>query len=248
MALLVWVCSAGAGALGMVLHARWANQHLDAESRDVVKLVIALVATISALVLSLLISSASTSYDRQVSQLRALSAKIILLDRTLDLYGPEARPVREGLRTAVERIHDRVWAQGSVRLDTLESLQTQDAIKDNFELMHSLHPKTDMQRDMQTSALHQVQDLAEARLLMYESLGASIARPFLGILVFWICMLFAGFGLLARFNATVAAALVLGGIAVAGAIFLILEMSNPYSGIMKISDEPLMKAIAVIGR
>lgn len=247
-AAFVWVCSIGAAALGMALHIRLADRHLDPDSRDVVKLAIALVATMSALVLSLLISSSSTSYNRQVSQLKALSANILLLDRTLSLYGPEARSVRDGFRSMVQELHDKIWEQGSVRLADLESLQTQDAIKANIELLYSLVPRTDLQRAMQVAAMQQINGFGETRLLIFESMGGAIAKPFLTILVFWICALFLGFGLLARFNPTVMVALVLGGLSVSGALFLILEMNDPYSGIMKMSDEPLVKAIAVISR
>jgi hypothetical protein len=246
-AAFVWLCSIGAAILGMVLHEKVADRHLDAASCEVVKLVIALIATMSALVLSLLISSANTSYDRQVSQLQALSANVILLDQTLDLYGPEAKPVRDGLRSAVQHIHDRVWNHGSVQLADLVSLQTQDSVKANLELLQTLTPKTDFQRRMQISAMEQMESLAQGRLQMFESLGGSIAGPFLTVLVFWISTLFLGFGLLTRNNGTVTVALVLGGLSVAGAIFLILEMNNPYSGVMRISDEPLLKALAVLG-
>ena len=66
------------------------------------------------------------------------------------------------------------------------------------------------------------------------------------MLVFWVSVLFLGFGLFARFNATVTVALLVGALSVAGAIFLILELSEPYHGLMRISDEPLRNAMAQI--
>src|SRR4051812_31515065 len=143
---LVWACTVGAALLGMALHARLPDRHLGADARDVVKLVMALVATISALVLSLLISSASSAHDRQVTQLRALSANIILLDRTLDLYGSEAKALRDDLRKVVQQVHDKTWAPDGLRLDDLDSLQTQDSIRNNVERMQRLAPKNDLQR------------------------------------------------------------------------------------------------------
>ena len=83
---------------------------------------------------------------------------------------------------------------------------------------------------------------------MFEQLGSSISWPFLMVLVFWICVLFLGFGLFARFNPTVTVALLVGALSVAGAIFLILELSEPYRGLMRISDEPLRNAIGQIDR
>ena len=83
IASVVFSCSFGAALVGMVLHVKLPDRHLDTESRDVVKLVMGLIATMAALVLSLLIASASSSYNQQSSELNAVSANIILLDRTL---------------------------------------------------------------------------------------------------------------------------------------------------------------------
>ena len=69
----------------------------------------------------------------------------------------------------------------------------------------------------------------------------------LTILVFWIALLFLGFGLFTRLNATVTTALVMGGLSVASAIFLILQMSMPYAGLVRLSPAPIVAALAQIG-
>ena len=246
IASLVFVCAFGAALVGMVLHARLPEHHLDPESRDVVKLVMGLIATIAALVLSLLIASASTSYDRQNSELKALSANVVLLDRTLEFYGPGAKVVREGLRDVVRHTHDRIWSPEGVRPEDLNSRETRNSVKANVEQLQSLSPKTDMERMLQSRAIQESENITQSRLLMFEQLGGSISWPFLTVLVFWISMLFLGFGLFARFNATVTVALLVGALSVAGAIFLILELNDPYRGLMRISDEPLRNAMAQI--
>ena len=90
------------------------------DSRDVVKLVMGLIATMAALVLSLLIASANSSYDRQSSELKALSTNILLLDRTLKFYGTGAKEVRDGLQDAIVQTHDRIWSREGVRPENLE--------------------------------------------------------------------------------------------------------------------------------
>ena len=115
IALVVFGCSFGAALLVMVLHVKLPDHHLDTDSRDVVKLVMGLIATVAALVLSLLIASANSSYDRQSSELKALSTKILLLDRTLKFYGPGAKEARDGLRDAIVQTHDRIWSREGVR-------------------------------------------------------------------------------------------------------------------------------------
>ena len=118
----------------------------------------------------------------------------------------------------------------------------------NIKQLQSLSPKTDMERMMQSRAIQQSENIAQTRLMMFEQSSGSISRPFLTVLVFWICMLFLGFGLMARFNTTVTVALFVGALSVAGAIFLILELNQPYSGLIQISDKPLRDAIAQIDR
>ena len=207
-----------------------------------------LIATISALVLSLLVASASTSYDRQRSELQALSANIIQLDQTLESYGPRAKVARDRLRDAVNQVHDRIWSPDGVRPEDLNSEKTRDTAKADVAQLHRLSPTTDIERTLQSRAMQLSDDIMQARLLMFVQLGSSIPLPFLTVLVFWICVLFLGFGLFARFNTTVTVAFLVGALSVAGAIFLILELSEPYRGLMRISDEPLRNAIAQIDR
>ncbi len=79
---------------------------------------------------------------------------------------------------------------------------------------------------MQSRAVQESESVGRSRLLMFEQLGSSISWPFLMVLVFWICVLFLGFGLFARFNMTVTVALLVGALSVAGAIFLILSRQS----------------------
>ena len=120
IASVVFGCSFGAAVIGMVLHVKLPDHHLDRDSRDVVKLVMGLIATMSALVLSLLIASANSSYDQQSSELKVLSTNILLLDRTLKFYGPGATEARDGLRDAIRQTHDRIWSPDGVRPENLD--------------------------------------------------------------------------------------------------------------------------------
>jgi hypothetical protein len=248
IAAVVLGCSYGAALLGMLLHGRLPAHHLDAESRDVVKLVMGLVATMAALVLGLLVASANASHERQASELISLSADIILLDQTLALYGPDAQPVRDAVRQDVQRTHDAIWSPTGVRPENLNSAALQNAGRAKRLQLAALTPTTDAQRQLKSGAFALADSIAKSRLLMFESFKNQIPWPFLAVLIFWISALFLGFGLLARFNVTVAVTLFLGALSVAGAIFLILELSEPYRGILQVSDAPLRNAIAQLDR
>lgn len=236
----------GAGIVGMTLHVRLPDGHRDERSRDAIKLVMGLIASVSALVLSLLVASASSSYDRQSSELRALSAHVLLLDQTLAMYGRDATSAREGLRDAVRQTHDRIWSRSATRPEELNSAGTRSAAEGDVARIQNLSPKTDAERTLKSRALQEAEILSEERLLMFEQRDSSFPWPLLAVLIFWLSTLFLGIGLLTRFNGTVGATLLVGALSVAAAIFLILELGAPYQGVMRISDQPLRSALAQI--
>lgn len=240
IASIIFGCALGSALVGMFI--TLPDHHRDQETKDVVKLVMGLVATISALVLSLLIASANSAYNSQRSELQSLAANVILLDRLLVSYGPETQEARDLLRGSVMAAHDQIWAPGGVRPMTL------DPVSSFLNRIQTLSPKTDAQRAIQGRIIQVSETLVQTRLLMFEQLGDEVSLPVLTVLVGWICMLFLGFGLFTRINLTVAIAVVSGALSVSGAIFLILELSDPFGGILRISDAPLRHVLMQIGR
>jgi hypothetical protein len=207
-----------------------------------------LIATIAALVLSLLIASAHSAYDTQESEVRELAVHVVLLDRLLANYGPETADARTALKEVVTTDVVRIWPTEGAGSAKLPPTQAQNRGEDAFGMIGKLSPRTDEQRFSQARALQLLTDMATTRRLMAEQAGGSLSWPFFVVLVFWLVMLFVGFGLFARFNATVFAAHFVGALSVAGAIFLILEMNRPYSGVMQISSAPIHRALEQLGR
>lgn len=243
---IVFGCVVCGAVLGMVLNIKLPDHHLDGDSKDVVKLVMGLIATMAALVLSLLIASAKTTYDTQETEIQHLAANIVQLDRILVHYGPETEDARALLRQTVAIVIQRIWPKaGTANLEPLPARGGADAFYDQIQ---DLSPKTNPQRYLQSQALQITEGLAETRLLMLEQLDSSLSLPFLLILVFWLAILFLGFGLFARLNVTVMTALLVGALSVSGALFLILELNQPYRGVMQISGFPLHNALTQISR
>jgi hypothetical protein len=251
VAAVVFGCALAAAAAGIVLHARLPDDHLDGGSTDVVKLVLGLVATMSALVLGLLIASAQGTRKAQVDELNQLAAGLVQLDGVLAHYGPEALGARALLHRTVTREADRIWrpearpASPDLGLPVGARPRAEALIHE----IQALTPSTGVQRSAQVRSVEIAARLAQTRALMSEQmLGHSLPTPFLVVLAAWITVLFAGFGLFARPNPTVLSALFVGALSVAGAIYLVLELDNPYAGPMRISDAPLRDALARIGR
>ena len=246
VSLCVFACVFGGALLGILFRAALPQDHLSAESKDVVKLGMGLVATMSALVLGLLVSSAKSTYDSQSSEVTEMSAKIVFLDRMLAHYGPETKEARAALRSAVVASIDRIWpAEHERGSEASPPLTSAEGLLDKIQ---SLAPKDDVQRWLQGQALNMAIGLGQTRWLLYEQGASSVSKPLIVVLVFWLTAIFISFGLFAPRNTTVAAALLVSGLSVSGAIFLILEMYAPFSGWIKISSAPLHFALAHLGQ
>ena len=237
----------GGALLGMFLRKTLPDHHVSADSRGLIMLGTGLVGTMAAIVLGMMVSSAKSSYDTQRNDLTAMTAKIILLDRLLAHYGPETREARERLRTVIQLTIDHIWPQDRSR--TAELAPT--AVSSNevlYDLILRLSPTSDAQRTLRDRAIVLASDLGEMRWLMFEEARNSVPLPFLAILVFWFTIIFVSFGLYTPPNPTVIASLFICGISVSGAILLILEMYQPYTGLIQISSAPLRDALAHLGQ
>jgi len=246
--LIVFACTFGGSLLGMWLRSALPGHHLSEDSKDVVKLGMGLIATLTALVLGLVTASAKSAFDVQDAAVKNSAMSILGLDRTLARYGPETKGIREALRkTLIFRI-ETTWPEDSsqaVRIETPETTATVEGIEDQIR---NLSPQTDAQRAFQSRALAITSDLLDTRWSVFGAVASPIPAPFLVIVVFWLAVLFWSFGLFAPRNATVIAVLVLCALSVAASIFLILEMERPFDGIMKVSSAPLRYTLAHLGQ
>jgi hypothetical protein len=248
IASIVFACVFGAALLGMPLRAVLPKHHLDDRSKYVVSLGMGLVATMAALVLGLLIASAKSAYDAQKNGLDQISANLVLLDSVLAQYGPEAQEARDALRQTATLALERLWPQDAAQTATAAP-GTMARGRSLYGKIQEFSPQNDMQRRLQSEALRIAGELGQARwLLVAQGESGSIPMPFLVILVFWLAVLFVSFGLFAPPNATVIATLFLCAQSVSGAIFLILELAQPFEGLIQISSAPLRNAFAVLGQ
>jgi hypothetical protein len=233
ISLIVFACVFGGALFGILLHGVLPPHHLSNDSKDIVKLGMGLVGTMAALVLGLLVASAKGSYDTQSAELTQMSANIVLLDRVLALYGPETKETRELLRGSVVRGLDQMWSANASRLAPPSA-----GGEILYGRIQGLSPKNDTQRSLQSQALSMAMDLAKTRWLMYEQTTTPVSMPLLVVLVIWLAVIFVSFGLFAPANATVVASLFVSALSVSGAIFLILEMYTPYTGVIALSSAP----------
>jgi len=234
--------------VGNFLRAVVPEQHLTEASKEVIKLGMALVVTMTALVLGLMIAAAKSSYDAQDEAVKHTAAKLLLLDRVLSNYGPETKEARDMLRRILASRVSAIWPEDRSKTARLDAPEAARAAQEIEARIMNLLPQTDAQRRLQSQALQISSDIMETRWLILGELGRSVPMPFLLVVVFWLTIIFGSFGLLAPRNITLVAVLFLCGLSVAGSIFLILEMTRPFEGVMKISSAPLRYALARLGQ
>jgi hypothetical protein len=230
--------------LGIFLRNRLPGHHLTADTKDVVRLGTGLIGTIAALVLGLLIASASSTYQTESGQVTQLTANIVLLDRTLAQYGPETNSVRNLLRRAVATVAERIWRENSSDSRKAEPFEASAEGASLYDQIQSLSPRDEAQRSLRTRAMDTTIELAKTRLLLFAKAGSSIPMPFLVVLVSWLTIIFASFSVFAESNATSIAALCIFALSASASIFLILELSQPFTGLLMIPSEPLRNALA----
>lgn len=244
---LIFICVLVGTAIGLILRAVLPSHHLSEESRDAVKLGVGLIATLTALVLGLLVSSAKGSFDAVNTSLVDCGTKIVLLDHTLAAYGPETAPARAQLRRSIQNAVAMFWPGQGKKMGGLNAFEKGNGMERIQAELRRLAPQSDAQRSLQAQAIQFSNDLLESRWLMVERAQLTLPPIFFIMLLFWLTVLFACFGLLAPHNETVIVVLLVSAMSVTGAMFLIEEMNTPLSGVMKISSAPITKALEHIG-
>lgn len=241
----VFACVFGGALAGIFVSSRLPTHHVTSETKDVVRLGMGLVATTVAIALGLLIASAKSYYDTQSAEVTQLAANVVLLDRILLHYGPETQEARAMLRNSLAHAVDFISAARANNVQFPLGGENAEGLLDRIQ---ELSPKNDGQRILQTQALALAVQTGQIRWLMFAQKNVSVPMPLLEIMVFWLTILFISFGLFAPPNATVVASLFISALAVSAAIFLILEMYQPYSGLIRVSVAPLRAALLQLAR
>jgi hypothetical protein len=243
VALLIFM----SGLLGFFAQWLLPAQHL-ADANGVTGSIIGLVSLLLALILGLLVWMSYGLYTNQKSESQSLGPLILQLDFALQQYGPEARRGRDLLRAAVVRARDRFWGRDGQAGDVSPYAQARADFQDIAAFFASLEPATDQQKQLIATAMPIFMQVVEMALLMTRQLDNRVPKLLIVMVIGWSLLLFMSYGLLGAFDALGVVAEALGSIAVASAIFMILEFNQPYSGLIRISPLGVDNLIATLGR
>ncbi len=237
----------GGSILAMYVARALPDSHLGADARDVIKLGMALIATLVALVLGLMIATAKGTYDAQSAAVRQLSADVLFLDRSLAEYGEEAKQPRDLLREAASLMLQHLWPEDGSAPLSLAPGEAPVPMDLCLREVTQLSPQNQTQEFLKTQALRVTSDLAQIRFQMYVQGTSQLPLAFLIVIGLWLIILFAGYGLIAARNPTVLAFLFAATLSVSGAVFLIQELADPFGGVVRVSSVPLREVIAHLG-
>jgi hypothetical protein len=248
LALVTFVCTFAAAMAGTSIRRRLPPAHLSKESQDIVRLGIGLVATMTALLLGLVTAAARSTFDAQDAAIRNSAAAVLTLDRDLARYGPETKPTRDLIKDAIAYRLETIWQVDTGNGSRLQVSESAPPIEDVENQILALSPKTDAQRWFKDDALKLSAEVVRTRWRILGSSSGSVPIAFLVVVIFWLSVTFASFGLYAPRNGTVVAALFVAAISVAAAVFLILELDGPFDGVIKVSSAPMQYVMSQLGR
>jgi len=194
----------------------------------------------TSLVLGLMINSAKNTLERVDRGVHTFATGLIVLDRTLRQYGPDAQETRQRLLAYAQRPARRMQQDDPIIADRV----SENLLNEVAQSLRSLKPRDPDQIAMWQSAQQQYQSLVELRWIIVGELEGTIPAPLVAMVVAWLVLIFASFGYRAPRNAVVVTSFLLSSLLLAAAIYLILDMDAPFSGPVEVSPAPLLRAIA----
>ncbi len=248
IALAVGALTFGAGMLGLYLQKRLPQQHMSGGSRDMILAVIGLVTLLLALVLGTLVGNTYAFFATQISELQTFASRALLFDQALQEYGPEAKPARDQFKQALTESYQVFWRGADLDPTKLKVTGPLARFETMISNLKSLNPSTEGQKEALASAKVNLALMEQTRLLMSLQLASPIAWSLVIVVIAWAAFLFCGFGVLSGTNPTTIGVLVLGAISVASAMYLILDLSQPYSGNFRVSPAALEQTLEAIDK
>lgn len=233
------------GALsGMAVRARLPASHLDKPTEDGVRIAMGTLATLTALVIGLLVASARSSFETRASEITQMAGDLILLDRQLVRYGPEAEEARTFLRRYAMHVARVTWPDEFGPPEGPDDWMLLESVQDS---VRALEPPDASRRWLRDRALDVSGLVSRTRWLLDVQRASAVQLPFMGVLVLWLTVLFTSFGLFAPRNGTVIVAMLVSSISLAASVFLILEMDKPFNGAIRVPSAPVREMLVRIG-
>jgi len=248
VAAIVFSSAFGAALVGMYLQRLTPKHYLEAETKEIIRLATGLIATMAALVLGLLVSGAKSTFDDESDNFKQLGLNFVLMDRTLAQFGEGSEPAREHLKRTVAQTIDTLWPAAQTQKGALDDARITVEGVGLYDALRELKPADDDQRSLRDQALQLNTELTRDRWRAIQPSDGSLPMIFLVVVACWLAVLFASFGLFAPQNKLALASLFICAASVAGAMLLIVDLDQPFDGLIQVSSAPLQDALSKLGR
>jgi hypothetical protein len=235
------------GAIGLQLQRALPEGYTTGGARDMIGAVTGLVTLLLALVLGLLIWTAFGVYSTQKASIQTMALNDLRLDAALDEFGPETVEGHKILRAGIERTIVQIWGgEHDADFVTKNYGYALSSLKERETFLNSLQPSSDKQKAAQAEALQDASAIGQARLQMALAMVDPVNYPLLCVVVAWATCLFCGYGLLAKRHLMSYITLAVGALAIASALEVIIDLSDPYSGLLQVNPHPLIDVLKAI--
>jgi len=230
---------------GTVVRAKMPEHHLTGDSKEVIRLATALVATLTGLVLALMFASTRTTFEHTSAAVSRLAVSLTELDEVLEDYGPPGLPIRRTLRTDLQPLIDSIWQDDAVAAGRPPVSRRSHATS-ALAMIRELQPANPVQASLQARAVQIATDISQTRLVLMSQPPDSVSMPFVTVLVLWLMFIFTTFAMSSKPNITLTVVLCVCILSASGALYLILELGLPFGGVMQVSNAGLREALAPI--
>ncbi len=243
VALLVFLALESGALFGMGSQ-RWLKaHHLSKETQEAVKLGVGMVAAMASLILGLMTASVKGNFDTTGKDVQQYATYLTILDATLQHYGPQAKPAREALRAYTIHAMNETWPAPDgppVMVASFDSEQMLERVGHEIRILDPAGPE---QTDLKAEALERFRSLNALRWTLIAEAVTEIPPVFIVVLIVWLTLIFASFGLFSPVNLVSLTVFPLCALSLAGAIFLILEMSSPFDGVIMVGPEAIQRSL-----
>jgi hypothetical protein len=249
VSVLIFVVTLGAALLGLHAHKHLPPEQKSESARAIVGQVSGLVSILLAIVLGTLIGTSFGFFGGQKTAIETLSAQILELDQALAQYGPETKPARDRLKEASQKAYAAFWGGGEPDPALLTVASPMASFQATKAFLAGLNPTTEALKQALASANALAGQIEHGRILMSLQVASQpVNAGLVAVLVIWAVLLFFGMGLFAESNNLVISGLTFGALCIAFAVFLMLELGLPYTGLFRVSPAALEQAIANIDK
>ncbi len=235
------------GAIGLQLQGALPESYTTGGARDMTGAVVGLMTLLLALVLGLLIWTAYGVLSTQKALIQTLAVNGLKFDQAMQDYGPDGAEGRRILRTGLESAISHIWGDGNAEDFVIQNyVHAVDGLKKREAYLATLEPASDQEKAAKAEAVEAANAISQARIQMALALEDPISYPLVSIVVAWAGFLFCGYGLLSSRHPMPYVVLAVGAMAIASAIYVIADLSSPYSGLFQISSAPIVDVLQAV--